>query len=254
QYTLDDWVPLFTSLGYRIWEHACFLWENHGYKTFEDFLACFSKNQRRNIRREEQKLAERGITLSVRAGEEIPSEWSALMYSFYYGTNVKFGPWSCLYLTPAFFEGVFLRFRHRLVMVAAHDRRTPDPVGMAMFLRKGQRLWGRYWGSHAYIPHLHFNVCYYTPIRWAIAQGIRYFDPGIGSEHKARRGFVSRRGYSLHHFFDPRLQALFDDNIGRFNQLIREQIDDQNLAMPLHSARPENHGGHHACFREVRKP
>ncbi|MBN2353215.1 MAG: GNAT family N-acetyltransferase [Spirochaetales bacterium] len=231
QYLHDDWVEPLRREGFAHWEHPCYVWENRGYATFEDFLSVFSKNGRRNIRREEKSLAERGVTVRVLSGNEIPPAWHAIMFRYYLATNEKFGFWAARYLTEDFFRGLFRVFRHRLVVSCAFADRTDTPLGMALLLHKGEKLWGRYWGSGEYVPELHFNVCYYAPVRWAITRGIRRFDPGIGGEHKVLRGFRAVSGSSLHRFLDPRLEILFQNNIEKLNARTRKMIRDLNEAV-----------------------
>jgi predicted N-acyltransferase len=224
----EQWVGTLIKAGFARWEHPCYLWTNNGYSTFADFTHGLSKNMRRNIRREEESILRQGVRIRVLEGDSIDPDWHELMYRFYVGTNQKFGYWAALYLTKDFFRGLFNEFRHRLVIVAAYKEREPTPLAMALFLTKGGKLWGRYWGSLEYVPELHFNVCYYTPLRWAISKGITAFDPGIGTEHKARRGFTACPGISLHVFSDPRFNLLFRTNIGRLNMHTRKTIQKLN--------------------------
>ncbi len=231
QYVHDDWVETFRREGFALWEHPCYAWENRGYESFEDFLSVFSKNGRRNIRREEKSLAGRGVSVRVLAGDEIPPAWHKVMYRYYLATNEKFGYWAARYLNEDFFRGLFDVFRHRLAVSCAFRNGEDAPAGMALLLHKGDRLWGRYWGADEYVPELHFNVCYYAPVRWAIARGVRRFDPGIGGEHKVLRGFRAVAGSSLHRFLDPRLELLFQNNIGKLNARTRQMIRDLNEAV-----------------------
>jgi len=78
-----------------------------------------------------------------------------------------------------------------------------------MLLQGPDTIWGRYWGSARDLPGLHFETCYYTPIDYAIREGLAGFDPGMGSHHKARRGFQSILASSFHRVFDRRLSRVF---------------------------------------------
>ena len=112
---------------------------------------------------------------------------------------------------------------------------------MSFLLTKGQGLYGRYWGSRERVDCLHFAACYYEPIRWAIEHGVRRFDPGIGSEHKLRRGFRAVANHSLHRFADPRLRAVMQRHIEQINSQEQEEIDALNRAVPF--AEPQPGGG-----------
>ena len=124
------------------------------------------------------------------------------MYRFYSHTNAQFGPYGCHYLTPEFFHGIYANFKKRLFLVAAFEKSNPNkPLAMSMLLVKANQMIGRYWGTNADTKDLHFNVCYYTPIDWAIENDIHHFDPGAGSSHKVRRGFKAVANHSFHRFF-----------------------------------------------------
>ena len=125
-------------------------------------------------------------------------------------------------------------YRQRLVFVAAFEKtQSQSPIGLSLLVRKRDKLFGRYWGCSKEVNHLHFNVCYYSPIEWAIANGINHFDPGMGGYHKIRRGFMAVANYSLHRFIDQRLTSIIDAHIDKINQFEQEHIDELNLELPL---------------------
>jgi predicted N-acyltransferase len=220
--------------GYFGWRHQSYVWQNQGYKTFDDYLAIFNSNQRRNIKRERKAMAKQGVSVRTFTGEDIPRTFFPLMYTFYEGTNDKFGPWGCRYLTRSFFEGLYHHYLQRLLIVAAFDENFPTrPLGMALLVTKGEQLYGRYWGCSRAVNSLHFNVCYYAPIEWSILNGIQHFNPGAGGAHKIRRGFKAVSSYSLHRFYDPRLARVMQTHINEINRLEQAQIDRLNLELPF---------------------
>lgn len=229
-----DWRARMESLGFTAWRHQSYAWKNPGHRGFEDYLARFNANQRRNIKRERAAIRRRGIRIDPVAGDEIPDDYFRLMYTYYSRTNDRYGPWGCKYLTPAFFEGLRSCFRHRLLLMAAYQSgNNGRPVGLSFLLHKRSRLYGRYWGSDRTIPELHFNACYYRPIEWAIGNGIRVFDPGMGSVHKSRRGFTAVANHSLHRFYNARMNQILVQYIGEINRREQEYIDALNERMPL---------------------
>jgi len=234
-YADPSFLPALQKRGFLAWRHQSFAWENPGCRSFEDYLAAFDKNQRRNIRRERSRLEEQGIVLHTLTGDQITPAALQRMYRFYDATNAQYGPWAAKYLTREFFTGLAEGYRHRLLLVAACRGQDPpeQAVGMSLLLHKGHSLYGRYWGAAEYVDSLHFNACYYAPIQWAIEHGIRHFDPGIGSEHKLRRGFRAVDNWSLHRFSDSRMQAVMEANIERINSMQQEQIQAMNLTIPL---------------------
>ncbi len=220
--------------GYMAWQHQSYLWRNRGFATFDDYLQTFKSLQKRNIRRERQRMQKLNIHFQALSGERIPAEMAALMYRFYLNTNIQYGPWAAKYLNRSFFERVFAQYRHRLLLMAAYDRPgSRKPLALSMLLFKGRRLIGRYWGTGANIKDLHFNMCFYEPIKWAIANGIETFDPGAGSPHKIYRGFKAVSNTSLHRFYHPGLKALFMRFIDGVNQMEAENIELLNARLPF---------------------
>ena len=227
------WADRVASAGYSAWAHQSFAWENEGYRSFEDYLARFNSNQRRNILREQRALAARGVRVEMIPGGDLAREHYDRMYAFYARTNARFGPWGCRYLTRAFFQGLPDHFARRLVFAAAFVGKSASPVGMSMLAAKGSRLYGRYWGCATEVDFLHFAASYYRPIEWAIAHGLRHFDPGMGGAHKLRRGFKAVANRSLHRFFDAGLRRVMEANIATINRHEEEAIESLNAERPL---------------------
>jgi predicted N-acyltransferase len=243
--------------AYSGWEHSRFEWVNDQLSgsdqrlsgeqsdsskasDFDGYLARFNKNQRKNIRKEYQRHKEQGISLGIIC--DAPQIYFERMYELYAITNDKFIPWDARWVNEEFFVQLEKTFRHRIVFSASHygDEPPPGPLGaapleplaLAMMIRKGKKIWGRYWGTREDIKDLHFASCYYAPIDYCIHEGIEYFDPGIGSPHKIRRGFRACSDTSYHKFFDPALETLFTDNIEMVNRHERENIAALNAGLP----------------------
>jgi hypothetical protein len=235
-FTEPDFAAAAEDFGFTAWRHQGYMWRNRGFAGFDDFCGTLNANRRKAVRQERRALADSGIVVEVVAGSDIPDTFFPLMRQLYERTNAKFGPWGCRYLTDDFFEGLAAAFRRRLAFAAAYKPGRRDPVALAMLAHKGDILFGRYWGAFEDIPFLHFELCYYAPIAWAIAHGINRYDPGMGGAHKARRGFVSVSNFSCHRFFDPRMDMIFRSHIDRVNQLEKSYIDELNELLP--SRRP----------------
>ncbi|MCL1817609.1 MAG: GNAT family N-acetyltransferase [Spirochaetaceae bacterium] len=233
------WSENLEGCGYTAWEHSHFLWENEGYAAFDDYLARFNKNQRRNIRREYRGPGEQGVRISIVPGEQATQEHFRKMFELFSLTNDKFIPWDARFVNEDFFLRLEKDFRKNLAFAEA--RRTPRPGGgngeellaLAFLVRKGERLWGRYWGAYEEVKDLHFAACYYAPIDWAIREKIRFFDPGAGSTHKVRRGFRLVTDRSYHKFFDPLVEKLFRDNVETVNAYEHETIAEVNAQLPF---------------------
>lgn len=233
-YVDPEWRPVIERHGFMSWLHHSFIWQNQGYQNFEDYLKAFNANQRRNIKRERKAVENAGLKLKTLTGDEIPKQLFSQMYHFYSDTCDKFGWWGSKYLTRKFFEHLYPSYRHRVVFVAAYNQQDPrHPIGMSFCLTKGDRLYGRYWGSTQEIDCLHFDACYYTPIEWAIANGIQLFDPGAGGRHKKRRGFPATPNHSVHRFYHPRLMQILRSYIGEVNEMEQREMDAINQELPF---------------------
>jgi uncharacterized protein len=206
--------------GFQPWVNQSYLWVNRGYESFDDFLAELSKNYRRNIRREWDSLSDQGIRIIPLTGDELTEGVMDKMYRFYLQTNARFGPWAARFLNREFFLLLPEYVAHRVVLFAAvpSDAGPEDALGISFCVYKGDWLFGRYWGGDPGIKNLHFNTCYYAPMRWMIERRMRYFDPGAGSPHKLHRGFMPHPVVSYHRFFDLLFSEIFEENIKTINR------------------------------------
>jgi hypothetical protein len=233
-----EWAAALLPPGdYLGWKHHHYRWENADFTDFDDYLSGFTKNQRKNIRKEYGRPGEQGVEVRIIPARDAPEESFRRMFELYSITNDKFIPWDARYVNEDFFRRLGEGFRDRLYFVEARRRAGGGPEGellaMAFLVRKGDRLWGRYWGAYEDVRDLHFAACYYAPIDWAIREGIKTFDPGAGSPHKIRRGFRAVENRSYHRFFDPALDRLFRDNIDEVNRYETAMLEELNADLPL---------------------
>jgi predicted N-acyltransferase len=228
-----NWRPVLERHGFSSWLHHSYIWQNQGFDSFDDYLKMFNANQRRNIKRERKAVAKAGLRVETLTGDEIPKSMFPLIYRFYSNTCEQFFGIS-KYLTRKFFEQLYPNYRHRVFLVVAYQQDNDrNPVGMSFSLRKGEHLYGRYWGCLQEFDSLHFEACYYKPIEWAITQGIQTFDPGAGGRHKKRRGFPATPNYSMHRFYDERLSEILRSYIGQINEMEQEEVDAINQDLPF---------------------
>ena len=232
-YVDSEWQAQMEQLGFTAWLHHSYIWQNNGYQTFDDYLAQFNANQRRNIKRERKSVTKAGLHFQVHTGDDITPTLCDQVYAFYSDTCDKFGWWGSKYLTRQFFQQLHPDWCDRTVIFAAYTESGPAPVGLSFCQVKGDQLYGRYWGAFEDYNHLHFNACYYEPIEWAIANGIQRFDPGAGGRHKKRRGFPAMPNTSLHRFYHPTLQQILTDYISRINASESEEIEAINQNLPI---------------------
>ncbi len=228
-----DFSALLDDDSFTPWRHQHYRWENESFASFDDYLAVFNKNQRRNIKRERASMTDQGLTIATRFASEVSEDHFHAMYRYYLNTNEQFGPWAARFLNEEFFHMIKGACGDRVLFTAAYETRRKAPTGMAMLLYKPDRLVGRYWGARRFVDNLHFNLCYYEPIRWAIDHGVSTFDPGMGSSHKVRRGFRAVATHSMHHFLDKRMQLVMKMNIDKVNRYEQMHIDHLNDRLPF---------------------
>jgi predicted N-acyltransferase len=177
-------------------------WRNAGYAGFEDYLAALRAKRRNQVRRERAFVRDQGIRVEALVGGQIPDALFTAMYRCY-RANVDAHFYGRRYLNARFFELLRERFRERLCFLVA--RRGDEVLAGTTNVRKGDALYGRYWGALAPVRHLHFDVCYYAAIEWCIEAGVQRFEPGAGGEQKLLRGFDPQPTRSLHFLAEARL-------------------------------------------------
>jgi len=237
-YVDPQWRPLAEAAGCAPWLNQQSLWTNPGYGNFNDYLASFNANQRRNIKRERLAVAAAGLTVTAIAGEAISAALLLRMHDFYLDHCRRWGQWGSKYLTEEFFVLAAQQLRQHLVLFSAHQAGADphNPLAMALCVHQEDKLWGRYWGSNLELENLHFEVCYYAPIDWAISQGVRSFDPGAGGSHKRRRGFVARPHASLHRWYQPEFASLIQRWLPLANGQLLEEVEAINAELPFSAA------------------
>jgi uncharacterized protein len=210
------------------WEEAGYLrrdgyqyhWFRHGARTWPEYLERFSSKQRNQIKRELRGVSEQGIVVETLPPEAHTRALARTMHGYYGTTIERHGMWGRMYLNVEFFERIVERFRDRLAWVVARRGAGGEIVGGAFNVMSKKRLYGRYWGASAEIAYLHFVVCYYEGIRFALERGLDVFEPGAGGEHKKARGFVPTRTRSAHWLADARMRAVLTPWLARERERI----------------------------------
>jgi predicted N-acyltransferase len=209
-----------------------FHWRNDGYKTFDDFLATLSSRKRKAIRKERADAQAAVEIFSVAGAEITEAHWDAF-FAFYMDTASR--KWGRPYLNRAFFSRLGDAMSERCLLIFA--RREGKLVAGALNLIGGDCLYGRYWGAIEHHPFLHFELCYYQAIDYAIAHGLKRAEAGAQGEHKLARGYLPETTYSLHWISDPRLEA----GVARYLAEERSEIEDVNALLREHG--PFKRGG-----------
>ena len=198
-----------------------FHWENRGYPAFDDFLADLASRKRKMIRKERAVAQGHGLTIRALTGDQIePRYWDA-MWAFYQDTGGR--KWGRPYLTRAFFTDLHQTMRHDVLLVLAFDGEVPV-AGALNFIGR-DTLYGRYWGCTREFPCLHFELCYYQAIDWAIAHGLARVEAGAQGEHKLARGYLPVPVHSLHWIADPGLRKAIARYLDQERRAMGEEID-----------------------------
>jgi predicted N-acyltransferase len=196
-----------------------FHWENDDYADFDAFLASLSSRKRKNICKERAEAQGFGGEIVALTGDQIkPEHWDAF-WIFYQDTGAR--KWGQPYLTRSFFDLAQDRLRDDMLLVLA--MRDGRPVAGALNFIGRDVLFGRYWGCTEHHPCLHFELCYYQAIDFAIAHGLSRVEAGAQGMHKLARGYMPVQTHSLHWVRD----AGFAEAIARYLEAEREAIDEE---------------------------
>lgn len=200
-----------------------FHWHNDGYHDFDDFLNSLASRKRKAIRKERSEAVANDITIEHITGDAITeAHWDA-MFAFYQDTGAR--KWGRPYLNRAFFSALGARMnKHCLLIFAKRDNRY---VAGALNMIGSDCLYGRYWGAIEHHPHLHFEICYYQAIEYAITNGLARVEAGAQGEHKIARGYRPVETLSSHWLADPALRHA----VSRFVDRERRAVSDINAAL-----------------------
>ena len=205
----DEW-RLLGEHGYLQRTDQQFHWENAGYARFDDFLGALAARKRKAIKRERREALEHGVEVVWLTGSDLTeSVWDAF-FAFYMETGSR--KWGRPYLTRAFYSIIGATMADRVLLVMA--KRNGRYIAGAINFIGGDTLFGRHWGAIEHHPFLHFELCYYQAIDYAIAHGLRV-EAGAQGEHKLARGYMPVTTHSAHYIADPALRRAVADYLKR---------------------------------------
>jgi hypothetical protein len=218
----EEELDEFIEHGFAVRHSVQFHWRNRGYGAFSDYLDAMMSKRRRQVARERRQLE--GVEIERLTGSELSPEHAATMYRFYLSTSDR--KWGSPYLTGAFFAEVFRTMGDRILLVLARDRGTGRPIAGALNFFKGRTLYGRYWGTTEERRNLHFELCYYQAIEFAIERRLALFEAGAQGEHKLARGFLPSLTYSAHAIHHPDFRRAIEDYINVEKKILAEDMVD----------------------------
>jgi predicted N-acyltransferase len=198
--TADEWRWM-GEQGLAQREGQQYHWQNRGYRSFDDFLAALSSGRRKTIRRE-RRDAQDGLEICCLTGAQLTEEHWDAFFGFYMDTGSR--KWGRPYLSRPFFSLLGERMAERVLLIMA--RRDGRWIAGALNLIGDECLYGRNWGCVEDVPFLHFELCYYQAIEWAIANGLARVEAGAQGQHKIARGYLPSPVYSAHYIADRALR------------------------------------------------
>ena len=220
---------LLEAAGLLMRRGAQFHWFNRGYACFADFLEGFTAQKRKKLKRERRAVAEAGLRIETRHGDEIDAPLWKAVHRHYRDTFRRYGNHPAFSLE--FFRRAGAELARRMVVFVAWQGERP--IASSVCYRDGSALYGRHWGTDIECAGLHFELCYYQGIEYAIANGLQRFEPGAQGEHKLARGFEPVPTWSAYWIADPRMRGVVADFLGREDDAMREYQSEMAQHLPF---------------------
>jgi uncharacterized protein len=198
-------------------------WKNNGYSSFDDFLSNLKSKKKKNIVKERKSLKDLGICIHAKIGTNINKEDWRFFYNCYVETIKK--KWSYQYLNFDF----FLRLSksnliNKILLIVAEDK-NGKKIACSLNFIGNQKLSGRYWGCIDDVPFLHFELCYYQPIEFAIKNKIKIIEAGAQGEHKISRGYIPTITYSNHWIKDSEMSFAIESFLKKESEIVKKNVD-----------------------------
>ena len=225
-----DEIANFSDQDFSLRTSYSFHWFNKDYTSFNHFLEDMTSRQRKNIKKERNKIIEQGINLIRVTGNEITLEMIESFYQFYQVTYLKRGMRG--YLNFDFFKKIVETIPESIMLVLAQNPSGQYVAGALNFFDQ-EKLYGRYWGCLEEYDSLHFETCYYQGIEFCIDEKLHSFDPGVQGEHKIKRGFCPIETFSAHWIKDLRFKEAIDDFLDREREHVLEYNQDRRALLPF---------------------
>ena len=206
-----------------------FHWHNHNYQSFDDFLAQMSSRKRKNIKKERAIVNAQNLTFRVLQGDEIEEALWPVIHAFYKKTFDEKGGYATFSLP--FFQYMAQNMGEHLLVIVAYSEKLP--AACAIFYKDEDHLYGRHWGCLAQFNCLHFEVCYYLGIEYAINHGITHFEPGAQGEHKVSRGFAPTETWSSHWINDAEFSPAIAHFVHKEKAHMKEYIRELEKHLPF---------------------
>jgi predicted N-acyltransferase len=202
---------LLGELGFLQRNDQQFHWENANYATFDDFLNALAARKRKAIKRERREALAPGIEVQWLTGSDLTERVWDTFFAFYTETGSR--KWGRPYLTRQFYSLIGETMADKVLLVMA--KRAGRYIAGAINFIGGDTLFGRHWGAVEHHPFLHFELCYYQAIEYAIQNKLPRVEAGAQGEHKLARGYMPVTTYSAHYIVDAALRRAIADYLKR---------------------------------------
>lgn len=205
-------------------------WQNENYQQFDQFLELLKKSKRKNIKKERQVLAASQIEIQAVSQPELKN-YAETFYPFYLNTIDK--KYAHPYLTQEFFHEIFNQMPQNILLIQA--KQEGEVIANALSMVNQDEVFGRYWGANKEVPNLHFELCYYQNIVYAIEHNLRRVQAGAQGLHKIPRGYLPEEVCSFHFFLHPKVNESIQNYIVEENAHTHKQYQELMALSPYKS-------------------
>lgn len=224
----DEW-NLLAGEGFLQRTDQQFHWQNEGYQSFDDFLGALNSRHRKAIKRERRYALANGLTIEHLTGSSLSEEAFDAFFEFYMETGSR--KWGTPYLNRDFYARIAETMPDDILLVMA--KRNDRWIAGAINFIGSETLFGRHWGAVEHHPFLHFEVCYYQAIDFAIERGLKHVEAGAQGEHKLARGYLPKQTYSAHYIPDPGFRRAVADYLKRERQYVEHAVEELTEVAPF---------------------
>ena len=231
--TEGEW-KIAEEAGYLLRTDKQFHWENRGYGSFHEFLSELASAKRKNLRKERAAVIAEGVSFDWLTGNDLTeSVWDAFFDCYVTTGNQK---WNPPYLTRKFFSMVGASMGEQILLVMA--KQDGRYIAGALNFFDDTTLYGRNWGSTAYVPFLHFEACYYQAIDFAIEKKLERVEAGAQGGHKLLRGYLPRPTFSAHYIAHVGLRRAVADYLENEREAVAEHMEELAERAPFRKTHP----------------
>ena len=203
-------------------------WQNNNYKNFNEFLESLSSRKRKIIKRERQCISNNDLRVELLNGDLIKEEHIQFFYDCYLDTTGR--KWGSTYLSKDFFFDLLLNFKDKILLIMAFN--DNKKIASAINFLSKSHLYGRLWGAKYEVPFLHFELCYYQAIDYAIKNKIKVVEAGAQGEHKLQRGYIPTKTWSAHWIKDKEFSNAIENFLNKEVLLVNNEKDKLDTLLP----------------------